>query len=271
MVASWLSSKNINLSEEKQKVVLGDCMQILAELPDRSINLFVTSPPYNIGINYGAYQDNKPMEKYLADLYQLFVQVKRVLRNDGSVFLNIGSTNRHPYLPFDVASCLKDLFILQNRITWVKSISIGDTTHGHFKPINSPRFINQTCEDIFHFSKNGAVRLDRTAIGVPYMDKNNISRKADSHDLRCRGNCWFIPYKTIRSKEQKGRHPAIFPEKLVESCIKLAGYDSDTVVCDPFLGTGTTLMVAKRLGIKGIGIEIDENYFDYACSVIAEA
>jgi len=271
MVACQLSSQKNVVSYRNLSVYLGDCCQILTELPDRSINLFVTSPPYNIGINYGAYQDNKPMEKYLADLYQLFVKVKRVLRNDGSVFLNIGSTNRHPYLPFDVASCLKDLFILQNRITWVKSISIGDTTHGHFKPINSPRFINHTCEDIFHFSKNGAVRLDRTAIGVPYMDKNNISRKADSNDLRCRGNCWFIPYKTIRSKKQKGRHPAIFPEKLVESCIKLAGYDSDTVVCDPFLGTGTTLMVAKRLGIKGIGIEIDENYFDYACSVIAEA
>jgi site-specific DNA-methyltransferase (adenine-specific) len=259
------------LSYEKQTVYLGDCQQILTELPDRSINLFVTSPPYNIGIKYGAYQDNKTMKKYLADLYQLFAQVKRVLRNDGSVFLNIGSTNRHPYLPFDVAFCLRDLFVLQNHIIWVKSISIGDTTHGHFKPINSPRFINHTFEDVFHFSKDGCTTLDRTAIGVPYMDKNNIARKSDSRDLRCRGNCWFIPYKTIRSKEQKGHHPAIFPEKLVESCIKLAGYNSNTVVCDPFLGTGTTLMVAKRLGITGIGIEIDANYYDHACRVITEA
>jgi site-specific DNA-methyltransferase (adenine-specific) len=120
-------------------------------------------------------------------------------------------------------------------------------------------------------SKYGSARLNRTAIGVPYMDKNNIARKSDSNDLRCRGNCWFIPYKTIRSKDQKGNHPAIFPDKLVEFCIKLAGYNGNTVVCDPFLGTGTTLKVAKRLGISGIGIEMDEKYYNYACRTIGNA
>jgi len=115
------------------------------------------------------------------------------------------------------------------------------------------------------------VKLDRLAIGVPYMDKRNIARKTDSHDLRCRGNCWYEPYKTIRSKSQKGYHPAIFPEKLVESCVKLAGYNNETVVCDPFLGSGTTLVVTEQLGIKGIGIELDEDYLNYAEKRIAEA
>ena len=114
------------------------------------------------------------------------------------------------------------------------------------------------------------MKLDRTAIGVPYMDKNNLKRKKDTTDLRCRGDSWHIPYKTIRSKRQKGNHPAVFPEELVEWCIKLAGYNNDTVVRDPFLGSGTTLVVAKRLGINGIGIEIDTKYFEYSCRRLAE-
>jgi site-specific DNA-methyltransferase (adenine-specific) len=97
------------------------------------------------------------------------------------------------------------------------------------------------------------------------MDKNNLKRKKNSIDLRCGGNCWFIPYETINRKSQKGKHPAVFPKLLVERCIKLAGYNNDTVVCDPFLGSGTTLVVAKRLGIKGVGIELDPEYFEYSC------
>lgn len=266
-----LSSQNITLTVGKQIVVLGDCLEVLKSLPDKFIDVFVTSPPYNIGLKYGTYQDNKPMDKYLDWLNQIFPQAKRKLKDDGSVFLNVGSTNKNPWLASDVANCLRDLFVLQNRIVWVKSISINDFTSGHFKPINSRRFINHTYEDIFHFTKNGAVSLDRTAIGVPYMDKNNIKRKSDSLDLRCRGNCWHEPYETIRNKTQKGNHPAIFPKNLVEMCIKLAGYDSNTVVCDPFLGSGTSLIVAERLGINGIGIEVDKDYFDYACSVVTKA
>jgi site-specific DNA-methyltransferase (adenine-specific) len=114
------------------------------------------------------------------------------------------------------------------------------------------------------------VKINRTAIGVPYVDKNNLKRKSDSLDLRCRGNCWHIPYETINSKRQKGNHPAVFPEKLVEFCIKLAGYNNDTIVCDPFLGSGTVLMVAQRFGLNGLGIEIDKNYFEHTCEQLRE-
>jgi site-specific DNA-methyltransferase (adenine-specific) len=265
MVANRLPSEEKTITVEKQKVVLSDCLQYLMGLQDKSIDLFVTSPPYNIGIKYGVYQDNKSFNDYLAWLNEIFSQVRRVLRDDGSVFLNVGCTSRNPWLAFDVIGHLRNLFALQNRIVWVKSISIGDITYGHLKPVNSERFVNHTYEEIFHLTKTGGVKLNRTAIGVPYMDKNNLKRKSDSLDLRCRGNCWFIPYETINSKRQKGNHPAIFPEQLVEMCIKLAGYDSETVVCDPFLGSGTTLVVAKRLGIYGIGVEIDQNYFEYSC------
>lgn len=264
------STKLLRQEIDNQQIILGDCLEVLKNIQEKTIDIVITSPPYNIGLKYNSYQDKKDGNEYLEWLYEIFAQIKRVLRDYGSVFLNVGSTSKNPWLSFDVAGILRKLFILQNRIIWVKSISIGERTFGHFKPINSDRFINQTYEEIFHFTKNGHVKLNRTAIGVPYMDKNNIKRKADSCDLRCRGNCWHIPYETINRISQNGEHPAVFPKQLVEWCIKLAGYNKDTVVCDPFFGSGTTLVVTKRLGIKGIGIEIDTKYFEYSCRRLAK-
>ena len=255
---------------DNQQIILGDCLEVLENIKDKTIDMLITSPPYNLGIKYNYYNDKRSNANYLKWLQSIFVNIKRVLRDDASVFLNVGCSNKNPWAALDVAQSLRDMLVLQNRIIWVKSVSIDNVTHGHFKPINSRRYLNHTFEEIFHFTKRSDVKIHRTAIGVPYMDKNNLKRKKDSIDLRCRGNCWYIPYKTIRSKMQKGGHPAVFPEKLVEQCIKLHGYNENTIVCDPFLGSGTTLVVAKQLGIKGIGIEIDQKYFEYSCRRLTE-
>src|SRR3954462_14997864 len=138
--------------------------------PDRSIDLVVTSPPYNLGINYGAYDDNKSQRAYLAWCWQWASQIKRVLKPDGSFFLNLGDASTNPMFAFEVAIHLRDLFELQNTIHWIKSISIetGDDTHshGHFKPINSARFLNDCHEYVFHFTPGGNTKLDRLAVGV---------------------------------------------------------------------------------------------------------
>jgi site-specific DNA-methyltransferase (adenine-specific) len=148
MVTQWLPTQKNIITIEKQNIILCDCLTILKELPEKTIDLIVTSPPYNIGIKYGDYQDKKSFDKYLAWLHEIFSQIRRVLRDEGSVFLNIGSTNRNPWLAFDAANYLRHLFVLQNRIVWVKSISIGNITYGHFKPINSDRYVNHLYEEI---------------------------------------------------------------------------------------------------------------------------
>ena len=227
------------------------------------IDIVVTSPPYNIGVGYGTYDDRRPCGEYLAWLTEVGLEVARVLKPDGSFFINVGGTNANPWTPLDVARAFRDTFVLQNHITWVKSISIGDDTVGHFKPITSRRYLNHNHEQIFHFTKSGLVGLDRLAVGVPYKDKSNIRRWGHTGDRRCGGNVWFIPYETVISRDQKFHHPAGFPVGLPERCIKLHGR-ANAAVLDPFLGAGSTLVAAQNLGCSGVGIEINPAYAEAA-------
>ena len=110
------------------------------------------------------------------------------------------------------------------------------------------------------------VKIDRLALGVPYKDKSNIKRYKKNtegeKDLRCRGNCWYIPYKTIRSSDKERPHPATFPIEIPENCIKLHGISPDLKVLDPFMGIGNTSLACYKLGINCVGFETDTNYFD---------
>lgn len=247
----------------KQRVIQGDCVQIMKGMLSESVDVVVTSPPYNIGLPYHQYQDDLPTDSYLGWLLTVFEQVKRVLKHNGSLFLNVGFTCKQPWIADDVARTLRGLFVLQNRIAWIKSIAIDNETTGHFKPINSPRFLNQTHESIFHFTKSGTVAIDRLAIGVPFKHKSNVGRFGHAQDLRCRGNVWYIPYDTIQDRATRG-HPCVFPIALPEMCIRLHGITADTVVLEPFLGSGTTLVACQKVGVRGIGIDIDPLYCKYA-------
>lgn len=255
---------------EGQTVVLGDCLEGLKGLSAGSVDVVVTSPPYNIGISYRSYDDRRPRDEYLKWLSDIGAQIDRVLTGGGSFFLNVGSTNADPWVALDVANAFRDQFILQNTISWIKSVSIGDDTVGHFKPITSRRYMNNNHETVFHFTKSGAVEIDRLAIGVPFKDKSNIGRWGHERDKRCAGNVWFIPYKTVTSKAEKFNHPAGFPVELAERCIKLHGIE-DAVVLDPFLGAGSTLVAAAKLGCEGIGFEIDPVYAAEAVSRLRAA
>jgi site-specific DNA-methyltransferase (adenine-specific) len=247
----------------RQTVIHGDCLTELRAMASDSVDVVVTSPPYNIGVAYRSYQDKRPRQSYLDWLAEIGHQIGRVLKWDGSFFLNVGSTSTDPWVAFDVALAFKGIFALQNTILWAKSVSIGADTVGHFKPITSRRFLNNNHESIFHFTKTGEVAIDRLSVGVPFKDKSNIARWGHERDRRCAGNVWFIPYKTVRSKAQKFDHPAGFPVELPARCIKLHGV-KDATVLDPFVGTGTTLVATESLGCNGIGIEIDRQYAEKA-------
>ena len=276
-----------------------DCIKGMSRLGDDSVDLVVTSPPYNLGIRYGKFSDTQDRESYLNWCGEWAKQIRRVLKSNGSCFLNIGAAPSNPMLPHEIVMVLRGSFVLQNTIHWIKSITIqkdaaeigapnpqlnplpsqGEAnakrhvrvestirSFGHFKPISSKRFLNDCHEYIFHFTKAGRVELDRLALGVPYQDKSNIARWRHTRgsDLRCRGNTWFIPYETIQSRKKERPHPATFPVQLAEWCIKLhgpAGAGRIETMLDPFLGIGNSAVAAQLCGVKKfIGFEIDETY-----------
>jgi DNA modification methylase len=154
-------------------------------------------------------------------------------------------------------------FFLQNHITWIKSIGMETESRGHFKPVGGRRFMHHNHEHIFHLTLSNNVELDRLSIGLPFQDKTNIARRGHDRDLRCRGNTWFIPYSTVKSKAQKFNHPGTFPVELPLWCIYLHGGDNLTVL-DPFVGTGTTLVAARLARARGIGVDIDPTYIETA-------
>ena len=254
----------------------GDCLQILPAFEEKSFDLVVTSPPYNLGIAYSSFKDTAPRDEFL-DWCKIWVtEVKRVMADDASFFLNIGAAPSNPLLPHQLILALTEgpepLFILQNTFHWIKSITVKTTNNqeisaGHFKPINSNRYVNDCHEYIFHLTKTGNVQLDRRAAGVPYVYKSNIARwgHTGGRDLRCRGNTWFIPYETIKSRKGQRPHPATFPIALVEQCIKIHGEAENTRLLDPFLGIGSSALAAKSQQVHHFtGIELDAEYLSIA-------
>ncbi len=263
---------------------LGDCVELLGRLPAGSIDAMVTSPPYNLGIQYRSYDDTIPRDHYLTWTGAWVSAAARTLAPDGSLFLNVGAKPTDPWTALDVAQAVRPHLHLQNTIHWIKSIAIErelagarsgltqDLAVGHYKPINSPRFLHDCHEFVFHFTPTGRTPIERRAVGVRYQDASNIARWQGAADgLRCRGNTWFIPYETIQSREKDRPHPATFPPRLPEMCLKLHGRDRTQTVADPFMGLGSTALACINLGVDFVGMEMDAGYLTEAVARVREA
>ena len=268
---------HLTRGSQSLRFYLADSVELLGRFPEQIIPVVVTSPPYNLGVQYRSYDDGRPREEYLKWTSEWVKQVARVLAADGSLFLNVGAKPTDPWTALDVAQSARQHLQLQNLIHWIKSITIdadaagvragltADLSVGHYKPINSARFLHDCQEFVFHFSHEARTPLDRLGVGVKYQDKSNVTRwQGAGADIRCRGNTWFIPYETIQSRDRDRPHPATFPPRLPEYCVRLHGLARATVVMDPFLGLGSTAVAATRLEVDFVGIEIDEHYLKEA-------
>ena len=166
-------------------------------------------------------------------------------------------------------------------IIWVKSIAVGGWTedaacpscaaefavpvpelsHGHFQPINSPSLLNYCWEYVFSFMKaptTNARPVDRLSIGVPFADKSNMKRgtRGKNGDVHCRGDIWFVPHTTTGPGTKK-THRHEFPETLARMVIQVANPTPGGLVCDLFLGGGTTAVTAKKLGFNACGYDMN--------------
>jgi site-specific DNA-methyltransferase (adenine-specific) len=269
--------ESVGAGRPASRFYLADCLEVFQQLPAHSVDVIVTSPPYNLGIQYSQYQDSLSPAAYLEWTNRWVAAAARVLRPDGSLFLNVGAKPTDPWTALDVAQAVRPHLRMQNIIHWIKSIAIDresagvaaglarDLAVGHYKPINSDRFVNDCHEFVFHFTPQGSTSLDRLALGVPYQDQSNVGRwRSAAQGVRCRGNTWFIPYETIQRRDRDRPHPATFPSRLPEQCLRLHGLGRIEVVMDPFTGLGSTAVACARVGVGFIGADLDEAYLKIA-------
>ena len=176
------------------------------------------------GLNTDPTTTRRPERISKSGFRDIGLLLKRVLKDDGSFFLNIAGTSSDPWIAADAANAMRDIFRLQNSIIWVKSISIGEESFGHFKPVNSRRYLNHLARARSSTSPRTARRRSTGWRSACPSRTSRTSRAGGTvEDRRCGGDVWFIPYQTIRSKSQRDHHPSPFPVELAERCIKLHG------------------------------------------------
>jgi len=228
------------------KIICGDCLEMLKKIPKKCVHLVLTSPPYNVGINYGNFKDKMSIDKYISWLCEVFSECSRCLAPGGHIIIQIANTGRQPYIPKSsyliVALEKKWNLKLRGEIIWNKNNFTAKTAWGSWLSPNQPSIRDQT-ERIIIYRKDG-IRTGKT-------DLTRSEFLAWTKDL------WNITPETRR------KHPAPFPEELAKRCIKLFTFIGETVL-DPFVGSGTTAVVATRLKRKFIGIDINPEYCEMA-------
>ena len=237
---------------------LHDCVDWMNSQEEKSIPCIITSPPYNLDIKYGKYADDLPRESYLKWLHDVAVAMKRVLTDDGQLFLNVGYSNIDPWVAMDVAQVFRQVFVLQNNITWVKHIAVNDQGYGQYKPISSDRFSSATTESIFHFTKDGTVKVDRLAIGqrnkaegYKYPELYSESRHVATHRRKAARRLGFVNWMDIKAK---GTAEQLLEfETSLEELLKKNPYDPDKKKCIGnawFIPYTPTSKLAKEMGAE---------------------
>jgi adenine-specific DNA-methyltransferase len=233
----------------------GDCMDLLAMLPDESVDLVVSSPPYNIG---KAYESRQALADYVEGQAKVLAECARVLSDKGSIFWQVGSySNSGSLIPLDVRffPILEDLGLVpRNRIVWTRS-------HGlHAKNKFSARY-----ETILWFTKSDGYTFNLDAIRVPQKYQNKKSWRGENKgELTCNpdgknpGDIWMFS-NVKHNHEEQTIHPCQFPEDMIARIVLSTTNPGDTVL-DPYMGVGTTAIVARDHGRYFVGAEMDDEY-----------
>jgi len=265
------------------QLLLGDNRQVLQTLPDQSVHCIVTSPPYfglrDYGVDGQIGMEETP-ENFVAELVRVFRECWRVLRDDGTLWLNLGDSFLNKQIlgiPWRVAFALQDAgWILRSDIVWSKPNPMPESVTD--RPTRAHEYI-------FLLTKSGRYYYDADAIKEPsvYPDDNRKARsKPDqkrmpteqiagvrpgsaTYTTRNKRSVWTVP-----SAPYKDAHFATFPPALIEPCV-LAGCPVGGKVLDPFNGSGTTGAVACAHGRNYIGIELNPDYIEISHARIAAA
>jgi len=243
-------TKKENKFPEKylNQIIVGDSENILNNIPDNCVDLVFTSPPYNFGLDYNKNQDDHYWEDYFSKLFKIFKECIRVTKYGGRIIINIQPLFSD-YIPSHHLISnffIKEKLIWKGEILWEKNnYNCKYTAWGSWKSPSSP-YLKYTWEFIEIFCKGDLKKNG---------NKENIDISADEFKKWVLGKWSIAPEKNMK----KYKHPAMFPEELVERVLKLFSYKKD-IILDPFNGVGTTSVVSKRLNRKYIGIDISREY-----------
>ncbi len=249
-------SNNIYFNWKDRIIIINDDFLKTELIPENSIDLIVTSPPYNVDVHYGNFRDDMPYEKYLEFTEKWLKKALRLVKPDGRMCLNIPLDKSKGRNEEGFQSVYADILSIAKKVGWKYFSTIiwneGNisrrTAWGSWLSARAP-YVIAPVEVIVVLYKN---RWRKTSGG-------GISDITRDEFIEWTNGLWTFPGEN----RKKIGHPAPFPLELPKRCIKLFSYVGDTVL-DPFLGSGTTLIACALLKRKGIGVEIDSAYCEIA-------
>jgi len=250
-----LLPKEINARDLQNKIYLTNSIIALAKIPSGSIDLIVADPPYNINKNFGRGSIKLPEADFRDWCDNWIEQCARILKPTGSIYICIDWVSSGM-----IQNILSKYFFVRNRITWKREKGRGSKNNW-----------KNNMEDIWFATKsdNYTFNLDavkeKKKVLAPYVDKFGeakdwTEKNGEKFRMTHPSNIWVDQVVPFWSMPENTEHPTQKPEKLIERII-LASSDEKDLVFDPFLGSGTTAVVAKKLGRKYCGFEIEKKFY----------
>lgn len=247
------------------KTIIGDAFQVMPLLPPRSVDLVIADPPYNLTKSFhGTTFSKKTVSDYEGYTRQWLSMVHPILKDDGSIYVCCDWETS-----LIIGRVLGEFFTVRSRITWQREKGRGAAANW-----------KNGLEDIWFATKSNSYTFNLDAVKIrkkviaPYREGGKPKDWDETEDGNYRNTCpsnfWDDITIPFWSMPENTAHPTQKPEKLIAK-IMLASTNPSDVVFDPFLGSGTTSVVAKKLGRKYIGIEINEQYCIWAEQRLAMA
>ena len=233
--------------EDNLNKIFSHSSEDMSELPDNSVHLMITSPPYNVGKEY---DENLTLAEYLSMLKRVWKETYRVLVDGGRACINVANIGRKPYLPLNafIAADMIDLgYLMRGEIIWNKAASAGTScAWGSWRSASNP-VLRDIHEYILVFCKTDFKRKGTKST----IDRDNFLDNTKS--------IWNMAAESAK----KVGHPAPFPVELPTRLIELYSFEGDIVI-DPFMGSGTTAIAAERTGRQWVGYDISQEYIEVA-------
>jgi len=237
------------IDEYVNKIIQEDCLEVMRKIPDNSVDMTFADPPFNLKKKYNGYKDNKEFNTYLAWCKQWIYEMVRITKPTGSIFVHNIPKWLSYYLNF-----LNEIAYFKHWIAWdAPSAPMGKTLQpSHYGILY---YVKDIKKRKFYEIRYPHKRCRKCG----YLLKDYGGKKASLHPFGPLVSDVWTDIHRIKHNKYRDEHPCQLPIHLLERII-LMSTDENDIVLDPFVGTGTTVISAKRLGRRFIGIDIDETY-----------